>query len=1184
MAACTMASPPPGFSGFITPGTAGSPTTVTCNSSSVQTTRVGQGGTVSPAPPAADYVNVTVNNGASVNVLNQNAISLGSNATITLGTGSGAAVIVQTTTNGSATNGQYGDGDNTIDVNNNSLIIINKNASVIAAGTQGSSEAINPYGSGNTIINYGVIQGGPSNALYFENANTNGSSPRNVVDNFGQIISPNHNALGSNGAVGIDFLNETGASVIGNLIFGGGNDRVTINPNSTITGTLDGGGGTNLLTLNASGTSSDVFAGSINNFQTLNKTGSGIWTLTGAIGANGGAVPLIVNVVGGTLQLTGNNVNFNGSIVINPGVNLATPGADPTATLEAPAESLPPLITDHGILLVNQPNAGTYAGLVQGTGVLTKIGAGTLTLTGANTYSGGTNLNVGTIAVAADNALGAPTGPLTFNGGALQFLSSFNLSTGRAIVLNAANGGYAGGGTIDSNGFQTTIAQAITGAGGLTVTDSTSSTGVVTLTGANTYTGGTTISAGTLQLGNGGASGSILGDVTDNGKLAFNRSDISSFAGVVSGSGSVTQIGTGTTVLTANNTYTGGTTISAGTLQLGNGGASGSILGDVTDNGKLAFNRSDVTSFAGVISGSGAVSQIGTGTTILNADNSFTGPTSITAGALAVGDSAHLSAALSGGGPISVGASGALGGYGGVAGNVTSLGVVAVADALPVFSGGPTGAFTIGGDFQNQGTAQIAGSSIGNVLLVKGDYGTGAGSGSVNIKTFLNEGGPLSNQSTDRMLVLGNAAGNTLVHVNAIGAGAFTSAETPSADHGISLVQVAGASSVSAFTLSGGYVSGGTPYQYHLYAYGPGSPYGSAAANQNLVGNAGANWDYRLENVYVSPGQPNPPPGPPAPDSRPEVTPEVPAYLSLPTALFNAGFQDLDSLHRRLGEIRDTKNPTDGEVFARAYGAGFNYVSNRSFANYGYNSEQDYAAAQFGANWIAHNSAEGVLRLGLAVSFGQLWLQPHAVDGASNARYSNDTLLGALTWQSRSGWYVDAILAGGRYFGSISTDMRGRALSMGGNSFSASLETGYPMPLGWEGLTLEPQVQFVYQRLMFEQRTDIDGTNVNLGNPNEGVFRGGVRLIRQYTASDGTPFTPYLKANILQGIGGGQTVSLGNVPFLTGGFGTSLQVGGGWTGTVAHNVSLYGDLAWQDAIGSGGTRGWTGNIGLRYAF
>ncbi len=108
--------------------------------------------------------------------------------------------------------------------------------------------------------------------------------------------------------------------------------------------------------------------------------------------------------------------------------------------------------------------------------------------------------------------------------------------------------------------------------------------GTVILIGTDTYAGGTTINSGTLQVGNGSTAGSISGNVTDNGTLAFDRSDSATFGGVISGTGGLTQLGTGTLVLTGTNTYTGGTAIHSGTtLQIGNGSTTGSIGGNVTD-------------------------------------------------------------------------------------------------------------------------------------------------------------------------------------------------------------------------------------------------------------------------------------------------------------------------------------------------------------------------------------------------------------------------------------------------------------------------------------------------------------------------------------------------------------------------------------------------------------------------
>ncbi|HUA76800.1 MAG TPA: autotransporter outer membrane beta-barrel domain-containing protein [Acetobacteraceae bacterium] len=531
-------------------------------------------------------------------------------------------------------------------------------------------------------------------------------------------------------------------------------------------------------------------------------------------------------------------------------------------------------------------------------------------------------------------------------------------------------------------------------------------------------------------------------------------------------------------------------------------------------------------------------------------------------------------------------------------------------------------------------------NGVFKVLTVNGNYSVG--NGTVSLNTLLNAGGPLSNQFTDRLLVQGNASGTTTLEiVNAGGDGAITSfTGVPDPADGISVVQVAGSSTADAFTLPGGYVTGGTPFQYHLNAYGPGAPFGAATPAQTLVGNAATHWDYRLQSAYVDPGgpvppeptppPPTPPPTPPTtppptppttppttlppeetlppptlpdeippdpgpssgdpafpPDSRPAVAPQVPAYLSTPRALFEAGFLDIDSLHRRLGEIRDDQilgYDPEFETFVRVYGALQNYTTNRSFQSFGYNFSLDYSAVQFGANWMPLRDDNGTLRVGLAGTIGRLWMQPSAIDGESKALFNTESLAGIATWQATSGWYVDGILMGGMFDGTYTTADRGEALGMNGTSLQASIESGLPFPLPWWELSFEPQAQLVFQHLNFPDRTDVDGIEVDMGNPNQGVLRLGFRLKRPFETENGMRFTPYLKANLLQGIGGSSDVVLSGIPFGTGTPGTALQVGGGVTGTLTSRLAVYADAAWQSNVTVEGYRGWVLNGGLRLSF
>ena len=130
-------------------------------------------------------------------------------------------------------------------------------------------------------------------------------------------------------------------------------------------------------------------------------------------------------------------------------------------------------------------------------------------------------------------------------------------------------------------------------------------TGTTIFTGNSSYNGGTTVSSGALEIGNGGTSGAFTGNVVDNAALIFNRSDTAAFDGTISGTGSVTQAGSGKTVLTAASTYLGGTVISGGILQLGNGGAAGSISGNVSDGACLSSIIRTMSALAGLSRESG---------------------------------------------------------------------------------------------------------------------------------------------------------------------------------------------------------------------------------------------------------------------------------------------------------------------------------------------------------------------------------------------------------------------------------------------------------------------------------------------------------------------------------------------------------------------------------------------------
>ena len=295
---------------------------------------------------------------------------------------------------------------------------------------------------------------------------------------------------------------------------------------------------------------------------------------------------------------------------------------------------------------------------------------------GTGTWSAGGQTNwsnaSGTIAQAWNGGLAifqGAAGTVTVDNGAgqvratgMQFAQGGYRVEGGAVALEGSGRAVirVGDGSDAGADAVATIASVLTGAAGMEKADR----GRLILTGANRYTGGTTVSGGVLQIGDGGASGAIVGDVTNNAALAFNLSGATQFDGAISGSGTLTQMGSGTLTLTSANSYAGGTTVAAGTLRvlsgaaLGTGGLTIARGATLRASDSFAFAKTLVLSNAGsgagasgievdanktltvsgVISGEGGFEKTGTGTLVLTGANSYTGLTTISAGTLQIGN------------------------------------------------------------------------------------------------------------------------------------------------------------------------------------------------------------------------------------------------------------------------------------------------------------------------------------------------------------------------------------------------------------------------------------------------------------------------------------------------------------------------------------------------------------------
>ena len=485
--------------------------------------------------------------------------------------------------------------------------------------------------SGGTAINGGVLEFGSLSSL-------------------GTGTTLALGAVATNGTLRYASGNTTDISSL-TVTFNAGGGSIDTNGNNVTFANPIGNSGSGGLTKTGAGILSLADANTYTGTTTINNGTLSVAT-NASLGPAATAAQLIFTGTGGKLATTANFGLFNGAAGTNDR-SIALNGTDGTL---APAT---------GTTL-------TVSGAITGAGKLIKADAGQVTIqnatVGQNTFSGGTLVSAGTIAMADANAnaQGLGTGTVTLDGGTVKLFTNANLATDTGnfannIVVNSSQtgtliamargtigGSLTGSGTLN---YQTDYVRAqLNGnwsafTGQINVTPNTNggdfrlittagfgtakinlANGVTMYMQTNFAAGGLTNSIGELT---GGATSFLRGGPTGGRTMTWSVGGANTNAqfdgNIQDGTGptAITKVGSGTWTLAGSNNYTGATLISGGALQIGAGGILGSLgTAAVSNNASLIFNRSDAISVGNAITGSGSVVQLGAGQTTLSATNS----------------------------------------------------------------------------------------------------------------------------------------------------------------------------------------------------------------------------------------------------------------------------------------------------------------------------------------------------------------------------------------------------------------------------------------------------------------------------------------------------------------------------------------------------------------------------------
>ncbi|WP_197685167.1 autotransporter outer membrane beta-barrel domain-containing protein [Herminiimonas arsenitoxidans] len=425
----------------------------------------------------------------------------------------------------------------------------------------------------------------------------------------GTLINGGTLAIAAGGSLAASSAINLTATGTGFDISAGGNQAIG-QLNGVAGATVNLGG--NTLTLGGAGDGN--YDGMIAGTGRLVKNGNGIQTLSGANTFSGG-----VTLNAGGLELGNNGALGTGALTVERSASI-----DASTALNVGNNIS---LASGTVLNLLGSNALTLGGPIYGLGGILKSGAGTLTLTGANSYTGGTTINAGTLAIGAGGNL-ASTGGVNLTGtGTLDISASGNQTIGRLAGVAGSSVALGGNALSFGSANDSVFNGSIVGSGGLVKNGA----GMQTLGGASTFGGGVILNAGGLSVGNNAALGTgaltvdgastleassqvtLTNDVALNANLTVSGSNNLNLNGALSGAGILTKEGGGTLTLNGLNTYTGGTIINAGALRVSNTNSSAVTV----NNGGTLMGTGSVGS---TTVANGAIVHAETGTLAINGD------------------------------------------------------------------------------------------------------------------------------------------------------------------------------------------------------------------------------------------------------------------------------------------------------------------------------------------------------------------------------------------------------------------------------------------------------------------------------------------------------------------------------------------------------------------------------------